>query len=53
MNDILERLQEMADKPQRLSIRQLIMLRERARVLARWKDVEKYTEQLEALGYYN
>lgn len=40
-------------KTSRLSIRQLVNLRDRARVLERWRDVEDYTEQLWALGYYD
>ena len=40
-------------KTSRLSIRQLVNLRDRARGLERWRDVEGYTEQLWALGYYD
>lgn len=40
-------------KTSRLSVRQLVKLRERARILERWRDVEDYTQQLWALGYYN
>ena len=53
MNDILERLYEVMAKPVMLSIRQLCELRDRARLLGRWKDVENYTEQLWTLGYYD
>lgn len=41
------------NKPVMLSIHQLVKLRERARVLERWRDVEDYTERLWALGYYD
>ena len=53
VSDILERVHEVMAKPVMLSIRQLCELRDRARLLERWKDVENYTEQLWALGYYN
>jgi hypothetical protein len=52
MNDVLERLFAVMATPVMLSIRQLKDLRERARVLERWADVEKYTDQLWSLGYY-
>lgn len=50
---LLERLFEVMAKPVMLSVRQLVALRERARILERWSEVEKLTEQLWALGYYN
>ena len=53
VSDILERLYEVMAKPVMLSIRQLCELRDRARLLGRWKDVENYTEQLWTLGYYD
>lgn len=53
MNDLLERLFEVMATPQKYSIRQLKELRERARVLKRWVDVQTYTEKLWALGYYD
>lgn len=53
MSDIVEQLMAEIEKKPRLSIRQLVKLRERARLLRRWKEVEDYTEQLWALGYYD
>ncbi len=53
MNDLMEQLMAEIKKTPRLSIRQLLKLRERARILERWRDVEDYTQQLWALGYYN
>lgn len=49
----MEQLMAEIKKNPRLSIRQLLKLRERARILERWRDVEDYTQQLWALGYYN
>ena len=53
MNAILERLHEVMAKPVMLSIRQLCELRDWARRLGLWKDVEDYTQMLWSLGYYN
>ncbi len=52
-NDIMEQLMAEMKKPAMLSIRQLVKLRDRARVLERWRDVEDYTERLWSLGYYD
>ena len=48
-----ELMAEIEKKPPMLSIRQLCNLRERARNLQRWNEVERYTEKLWALGYYD
>lgn len=53
VNDIVEELMSEINKPAMLSIRQLIKLRDRARLLERWNDVEDYTERLWSLGYYD
>lgn len=44
---------EITKKPPMLSARQLDEMRERARKLQRWAEVEKLTQQLWALGYYD
>ena len=54
MNDLMEQLMaEIKKAPPMLSARQLCELRDRALILQRWNDVEKYTRQLWTLGYYD